>query len=411
MATRRLTETFVKGLRYKGKPVVYRDEAVVGLMVQVNRRGTVYKVQRDLWKGHKPHLNEKGTRLLPKTVRHTLGSAEGMTLDEARTRALVVIADIKRGIDPNKSAAPLGVRAWTVATMFEEYSRDMRTRGCQERTIKDMMGRLDFYLPEWKSTLITDIKRSAARDRHAVITREHGPRVANMAMKDFKWAYNFALKIMEDDDGLPTNPIQAVTMNRERASERLIMPEDLPDWWEKVGALNNPIRRAMHRLGLLSGLRPGTLASLRQHWIRLKEHVIAIPSMKSGRRFDLPLSPQMEELVRDAMQAANVLYPRAEWLFPTRSKEGVVMATQVWKESTLGSSGGHALRHTYRTLAKRLGINDTDARLLLDHTVPGIDGVYIHSRALFDRLLKQQERMSAYILMLTERQEQRKAAE
>ena len=35
--------------------------------------------------------------------------------------------------------------------------------------------------------------------------------------------------------------------------------------------------------------------------------------------------------------------------------------------------------------------------LLLDHTVPGIDGTYIHERALFDRLLAAQERMSAEI--------------
>ncbi len=44
-----------------------------------------------------------------------------------------------------------------------------------------------------------------------------------------------------------------------------------------------------------------------------------------------------------------------------------------------------------------------EARLLLDHTVQGIDGVYIHEKALFDRLLATQEKMSAAILGLLDR--------
>ena len=85
------------------------------------------------------------------------------------------------------------------------------------------------------------------------------------------------------------------------------------------------------------------------------------------------------------MAAGDVLFPGAPWLFPSRSsKTGEVIATQVWKEKALPSETGHILRHTYRTIAQRAGIDRVNARLLLDHTVPGIDGVYIHERALFD---------------------------
>jgi hypothetical protein len=65
-----------------------------------------------------------------------------------------------------------------------------------------------------------------------------------------------------------------------------------------------------------------------------------------------------------------------------------------WREKTLPSETGHILRHTYRTIAQRIGLDMIDARLLLDQTVPGIDGVYLHEKALFDRLLKAQEEMS-----------------
>jgi hypothetical protein len=41
-----------------------------------------------------------------------------------------------------------------------------------------------------------------------------------------------------------------------------------------------------------------------------------------------------------------------------------------------------------------------DAALLLDHSLPGINRVYVHQEALFSRLLEAQEKMSAAILKL-----------
>lgn len=79
---------------------------------------------------------------------------------------------------------------------------------------------------------------------------------------------------------------------------------------------------------------------------------------------------------------------------------GQVIATQVCREKSLPSKMGHLLRHTYRTIAQLEQIGRIEARLLLDHTVPGIDGVYIHEKALFDRLLVSQERMSVAIMKL-----------
>ncbi|MFP4043090.1 MAG: hypothetical protein ACLFTP_00755 [Rhodosalinus sp.] len=99
-------------------------------------------------------------------------------------------------------------------------------------------------------------------------------------MRDFRAAYNCALKVVDDPDALPGDPVAAVTLNKERASNRDIMPEDLADWWARVDRVN--------------------------------------------------------------------------------------------------------------------------ACLLLDHTVPGIEGVYINERTLFDTLLAEQERMTTAILALLE---------
>ena len=395
----KLTEARVKALAFDGKAAVVRDAKVTGLLVAVNKTGKSYKVQRDLWRG------ARGRKVLVKTVRHTLGDTEEMTLDEARSRALAVLDQIKRGIDPNAQpeAPSADAGAWTVRRMYEEYGADMRARGCAERSIADILERLDAYLSGWADTPISEVKRSAAREEHRRITNKHGTVTANKAMRDFRAAYDFAMKVVDDPDALPGNPVAAVTFNKERASNRVIMPDDLAGWWVSVQALANPLRRDMHTLGLLSGLRPGTLVGLRCEWVRIGDRAISIPRMKSGRAFDLPLSEHMVEIVRRALAVSEVLFPKSPWLFPTRSsKTGEVIATQVWKEKTLPSETGHILRHTYRTIAQRTGIDRVNARLLLDHTVPGIDGVYIHERALFDTLLAEQEKMTAAILALLE---------
>jgi len=140
--------------------------------------------------------------------------------------------------------------------------------------------------------------------------------------------------------------------------------------------------------------------TLRREWIKLEKSTISIPKMKSGRPFDLPLSQYMCTIVEDALRAGNVMHPGSPWLFPARNRQGALIATRCWKEKALPSETGHILRHNYRTAAKRAGVDTVDARLLMDHTVPGIDGVYVHSAALFERLLEQQELVTAHMQSL-----------
>ncbi len=120
------------------------------------------------------------------------------------------------------------------------------------------------YLADWAELPITELKRSTCRARHEQLTKDHGKYPANRSMAALRSAYDFALRVVDDPDSLPANPTAAVTRHKERISDKVILPEDLPGWLAKVVALNNPIRRCMHQLGLFSGLRPGTLVSLRR---------------------------------------------------------------------------------------------------------------------------------------------------
>jgi hypothetical protein len=81
------------------------------------------------------------------------------------------------------------------------------------------------------------------------------------------------------------NPTASITWNAQPRSDRVLLAQDLPDWWARVQALPNPL--------LFSGLRPGTLVTLRREWIDLDARGISIPRerMKSRREFASP-SPE-----------------------------------------------------------------------------------------------------------------------
>ena len=140
-----------------------------------------------------------------------------------------------------------------------------------ERTIEDVLASRERYLADWKKLPLKDLTRSMVRAKHQELSEKRGKVTANHVMRDFRAAYNLALRIIDDPDLLPDNPVKAVTFNKERRKNAVILPEDLADWWGKIGKLPNPLRRLMHELGIYSGLRPGTLVTLRREWIRLDE--------------------------------------------------------------------------------------------------------------------------------------------
>ena len=157
----KLTEAFIRNLTCEDKPFLIRDTMIKGLMIAVNKHSKSYKVQRDLWVG------QRGRRRKAKTVRHTLGTTLELTLDDARTRAMEVIAQIKQGEDPN---APTGATScaemWTVQQMFDEYAEDLRTRECAPRTIVDVVAQRNRYFVDWIEVPIGDVTRTMARERH-----------------------------------------------------------------------------------------------------------------------------------------------------------------------------------------------------------------------------------------------------
>jgi integrase len=234
--------------------------------------------------------------------------------------------------------------------------------------------------------------------RHDSITEENGPYIANGSMRTFRAIYNHARKTNRD---LPAdNPVDSVDWNHEKRRSTGMGMADLKGWFIELAKLDNPIRREFHLFTLLSACRPTALMESKPQHLDLRRRILHIPRPKGGadRAFDIPLSRQMVRCLIRAMRFGRQMHPfdAREWIFPADSAEGH-MVEQKENRAVL-SKWGNDLRQTYRTIATPAGISELDARMLMNHSVPGVNAGYItRHKLLEDHLRAQQQAISTTI--------------
>lgn len=167
--------------------------------------------------------------------------------------------------------------------------------------------------------------------------------------------------------------------------------DDLRLWFQQVAALQNPIRREFHLFSLLSGCRPMALMEARlEHLDLRRRRELHIPRPKGGadRAFDIPLSRQMILCLTRAIRFGRFVFPfeANSWLFPSDSESGH-LAEQKEDRDVLGK-WGNDLRQTFRTLATAAGVSEFDARLLMNHAIPGVNAGYISRHKLLEDHLR-----------------------
>lgn len=374
------------------------DLATPGFFAERGAKGVALRVKADL---RRPGERARG-------LKETLGHWPALGLDDARPRAMKWLASVKSGVDPRDVQVPAD--GWTVATAYAEHARGaVKRRGPQAQRNCDLMKeRLERYCPDWLNRPLASISPVEARQRHdAIMARvkagariegADGARSANQVLRDLRAVWNRTAKVFP---ALGPCPVSAVEFAVEHNEHQIIEWSDLPAWKAATERLRAP-RRAMHHIGLFSGLRPGNLVSIRRDWIDLKRRVVGFPpeAMKGRRGFDLPLSDALVKLFREALAISEANFRGSEWLFPTRDKKGNVVATRVWKEKTMVGQTGHALRHTYSAAVILAGCSEVSRELLLAHKIPNIRGRYIDDRALWTQLLADQNKVSRKLLQL-----------
>lgn len=369
-----LTDRSVAELGFHpGKQVEYRDVDLAGFFVRVGSRTKTYMAQGD--------MSKNGIRA---SIKIKLGASSDMTSREARARAKHLLGQIQSGIDPRpKSASALVEGLLVTPTLRSAWSSYLEShlnrKGRSENTIADYRDHVERLMAEWLETPLRELGEAPvkAKLKHDEITASNGPYIANSCMRTLRAIYNHARKTARD---LPAdNPVLAVDWNPESRRDTAMGPEDLPRWSKQLRVLDNPIRRELHLLLLLSGSRPDPIKKARLEHVDFVKRLLFIPQPKGGdaKAFCIPLSRQMIRCIVRAMRFGRMMHPieAKTWLFPAESAAGHISEHK--EDRAVLAYRGNDLRQSYRTIGQCAGVGDIDMHLLMNHSLPGVNAGYI----------------------------------
>ncbi|WP_213287307.1 integrase arm-type DNA-binding domain-containing protein [Bradyrhizobium sp. sGM-13] len=381
-----------------------RDTDLKGFFVVVGRRKRTFAVQGDLRKAGKR----------ASSIRVSIGDTRDVSTRVARASAKEYLAQISRGLHP-KAARQHGVNDAsdsaegtaaisadiTLRLAWQRYlAAHLLRKARSESTIRSYRDHVERIFAEWLDTPLHDLATDPARvaKKHDDITRENGPYIANGSMRTLRAVYKHARKTNKK---LPSdNPADAVDWNEEKRRDTGMGAGDLKGWFLQLAALENPIRREFHLLMLLSGSRPTALQEIKPGHVDFRKRTLHVPKPKGGskRAFDIPLSREMIRCLVRAIRFGREMYPSQAtgWIFPADSASGHLAETKEDRDEL--SKWGNDLRQTFRTIATVAGVSEIDAKLLMNHSIPGVNAGYItRHKLLQDHLRRQQQAISSTV--------------
>jgi len=373
-----------------------RDTELKGFFVVIGKRRRTFTVQGDLRQGGKR----------ASSIRVSIGDASEMSTRAARATAKEYLAQISRGRHPkddkkvegtNPAPAMESVGTAASITLKQAWQRYLEAhlirKSRSEKTIEGYRDHVDRIFAEWLDTTLLELATDPARvaKKHDEVTRENGPYMANGSMRTLRAIYNHARKT---NRSLPSdNPADAVDWNVEERRNTGMGSPDLKGWFAQLAALDNPVRREFHLFTLLCGSRPTALQEAKPEHIDFRRRTLHIPRPKGGKKkaFDIPLSRQMILCLVRAIRFARQMYPlqAQDWVFPADSTSGHLAETKEDRERL--SKWGNDLRQTFRTIATAAGVSEVDAKLLMNHAIPGVNAGYITRHKLLDDHLRSQQ--------------------
>lgn len=375
-----------------------RDTKLKGFFVVVGKRKRTFTVQGD--------LRQRGKRA--SSIRVSIGDASELTTRAARATAKEYLAQISKGQHPRArqdgSAEQVetdrngAVATVTLKQAWQRYlEAHLIRKGRSEKTISGYRDHVERLFAEWLDTPLLDLAKDPGRvaEKHDQLTKENGRYMANGSMRTLRAIYNHARKITRS---LPRdNPADAVDWNQEERRNTGMGTGDLKEWFIELARLDNPIRREFHLFTLLCGSRPAALQQAKPEHIDFRRRTLHIPKPKGGskRAFDIPLSREMILSLIRVLRFGRQMHPsRAqEWLFPAESASGHLAETKEDRE--ILSKWGNDLRQTFRTIATAAGVSEFDAKLLMNHSIPGVNAGYVTRHKLVeDHLRSQQQAIS-----------------
>ena len=355
----RITKRSVDAIKADGADTVYWDGELTGFGLRVRRSGRKsYVVQ---------------TRIAGKLCWFTIGPHGPLNPDQARARALEILACAKKGIDPRDADARREAEP-SMADLGRRFLEEYVPVHCKPSTQEEYRRSVRLFVdPVIGELRVPEVQRKDIAALHHGLRDK--PYQANRTLGVLSKMFSLAEVWGWRPDG--SNPCRHVKRYKEHKRERFLSPEET----ERLGQIlreaeeEMPSAVAAFRLLLLTGCRMSEIRDLR--WEYVKDDCIELPDAKTGGRV-VPLGPEA--------RAVLSAIPRDEdnpWVIAGRLPGSHLTDLQrpwrrIRKQAGLEGVRIHDLRHSFASRALALGESLTMIGKLLGHTQVQTTARYAH---------------------------------
>lgn len=327
------------------------DSFLCGFCVKMNARRRTFRI---------------ATSVAGKQFRMTLGYWPLMSVEDARQRAMEVLAACRAGRRPSGKVATI---LPTLREALVPYCVDRKIKASSQKRYESIFRThfqdwLDRSVEEMGNQEFAEHCLPFAQSRGAALV-EVGRGIVTALIKYVNAVHGLALES-------PFGRLAAAGLMPERSQPRtrVLQEADLPAWKVAVDKLPEKQRDYL-LLTLYTGLRRNECRELRRKQIDLAGGVLSIPDTKNGKPHSLPITPLMRE----------ILERRCAGLEPDDELYSGVSAEHLYNMAMrVGSSRFmlHDLRKLVATVGVKLGLSSAVMRRILNHTAPKIDVLHRH---------------------------------
>jgi integrase len=241
---RRLTELFIRKARPRDSAYLVWDEHQHGLALRVQPTGK---------KSWTAIYSRRGR---PRWL--FLGDANAIGLVDARRLAAKAMLAVAEGQDPAaEKKAERG--AGTFAELHQRYLDGYAKKHNKSWEQSDALVRRHAS-PRWGKLQASGVTRG---DVKAMMARISSPSVANQTLAAVSAIFSWGMT----EDIVAANPCKLVERNPTKSRERVLSASELPLLWTALNDID-PVGAAALKMILLTGQRPGEIASMRREHIK-----------------------------------------------------------------------------------------------------------------------------------------------
>jgi integrase len=363
----KLTKRIVDAADVRASEYFIWDDDIPGLGLRV------------LPSGHKGYVVQY--RAGRRSRRISLGPSTVLTCEQARTRAITIIAAAKNGEDP-AAERDAGRKVITVKELADRFDKEHIAIRVKASTAKEYRRNLErFILPALGRLTITNITRADVAKFHHDL--RHIPYQANRCLEVISKMFSLAEMWGLRPDG--SNPRKHIRKYPEEKRERFLSAAELRRIGEVLREmecegieLTSAILAA--RLLILTGCRLNEIMTLRWEHVDLAEKVLRLPDSKTGAKV-VHLGQPAIELFEAAEQVAGNPWVITGTLEGKRLSDLQPFWQRVRARAGLKDVRIHDLRHTFASTAVASGQGLPMIGKLLGHTQVQTTARYAHLAA------------------------------